>query len=81
MGGTWHIKLDVGGGRDCHGLRGEDLGGGQQCAELLLAQPGRPTPSASEAAVFGPSMCTLGISKPGRKLQPKVNGGLMTGVC
>jgi hypothetical protein len=63
----------------CHGLCGEDLGGGRQCAELCIAYlEGQPLyllqqqPRAQDMHV--------GSSKPGHKMRLKVDGGLTTGV-
>jgi hypothetical protein len=47
----------------------------------MTSTPGRPTPSSSTAAALGPARARGENSKPGRKMQPKVNGGLMTGAC
>ncbi len=41
---------------------------------IMHSLPGRPTPSPLYSSSFGPSMCTWGGSKPGRKLRPKEDG-------
>ncbi len=67
--------------RGSQGLRGEDLGGVWQRTEHdLHARKAKPFTFYSSSP--GPSTCTWRkLKKSGCKMQPKVNGGLITGVC
>jgi hypothetical protein len=47
----------------------------------MTSTTGSPNPSSSTAAAPGPARARGEHSKPGRKIWPKVNGGLTTGVC
>ncbi len=64
----------------CHGLNGKDLGEGRQRAEHAQLTR-KAVPFILYSSSFGPSTCAWGGSKPGRKLRPKVDGGLTTGAC
>jgi hypothetical protein len=80
MGGTWHVKSGRGHRNSDHGPRGEDLGGRRQ-RDGLNSLPGKPTPSSSTTAALGQARARGENSKLGHNMRPKVDGGLMTGMC
>jgi hypothetical protein len=47
----------------------------------MTSMPERLNPSSSTALALGPACAPGENSKPGRKMWPKVNGGLTTGAC
>ncbi len=77
-GGTWHINLDI-----KEAATGSVARNWEEYDSVLsmTSTSGRPTPSSSTAAALGPALAHGENSKPGRKMQPRVNGGLTTGVC
>jgi hypothetical protein len=59
------------------------LGSGRKTTvrQALPSSPERTTPSSPKAAALGLARACWENSKPGRTLQPKINGGLTTGEC
>ncbi len=55
----------------------------EECDSVLsiTCTLGRPNPSSSTAAALGSARARGENLKPGRKIQLKVNVGLMTGAC